>query len=94
MTHEVVGRVEELGAELAALADENESLGKLSDRTVELLRSAGVIRLLQPKAFGGYEAHPKDFAEAVMEVARHDGAAGWVCGVVGVHPWEIGRAHV
>ncbi|MFC4499441.1 MULTISPECIES: hydroxylase [Streptomyces] len=91
MTHEVVGRVEELGAELAALADENESLGKLSDRTVELLRSAGVIRLLQPKAFGGYEAHPKDFAEAVMEVARHDGAAGWVCGVVGVHPWELAQ---
>ncbi|MFE7933631.1 hydroxylase (plasmid) [Streptomyces sp. NBC_00080] len=91
MTHEVVGRVEELGAELAALADENESLGKLSDRTVELLRSAGVIRLLQPKEFGGFGAHPRDFAEAVMEVARHDGAAGWVCGVVGVHPWELAQ---
>ncbi|MEU6140669.1 hydroxylase [Streptomyces sp. NPDC047081] len=91
MTHEVVGRVEELGAELAELADENESLGKLSDRTVELLRSAGVIRLLQPKEFGGFGAHPRDFAEAVMAVARHDGAAGWVCGVVGVHPWELAQ---
>ncbi|WP_416968006.1 hydroxylase [Streptomyces sp. 4F14] len=91
MTHEVVGRVEESGAELAALADDNEALGKLSDRTVELLRSAGVIRMLQPKAYGGYEAHPRDFAEAVMAVARHDGAAGWVCGVVGVHPWELAQ---
>lgn len=91
MTHEVVGRVEESGAELAALADENEALGKLSDRTVELLRSAGVIRMLQPKAYGGYEAHPRDFAEAVMAVARHDGAAGWVSGVVGVHPWELAQ---
>ncbi|MEU1167075.1 hypothetical protein ABZ372_44965, partial [Streptomyces sp. NPDC005921] len=45
MTHEVVGRIDESGPDLAALADENESLGKLSDRTVELLRSAGVIRL-------------------------------------------------
>lgn len=58
VTHEVVDRVEEMGSELAALADENEKLGKLSDRTVELLRSAGVIRLLQPKEFGGYCAHP------------------------------------
>ena len=91
MTHEVVGRVEELGAELAALADENESLGKLSDRTVELLRSAGVIRLLQPKEYGGFGAHPRDFAEAVMAVARYDGAAGWVSGVVGVHPWELAQ---
>ncbi|KPI18893.1 Acyl-CoA dehydrogenase type 2 domain-containing protein [Actinobacteria bacterium OK074] len=91
MAHEVVNRVEELGPELAALAEENEKLGKLSDRTVELLRSAGVIRLLQPKEFGGYSAHPRDFAEAVMQVARYDGAAGWVCGVVGVHPWELAQ---
>ncbi|MEV2218450.1 hydroxylase [Nocardia vinacea] len=91
MAHEVVQRVEELGPELAALAEENEKLGKLSDKTAQLLRSAGVIRLLQPKEFGGYEAHPRDFAEAVMAVAQHDPAAGWVCGVVGVHPWEMAQ---
>src|SRR5215468_8870284 len=88
MTHEVVRLVEESGPKLAALADQNEQLGTLSDETVALLRSTGVMRLLQPVKFGGYAAHPRDFAEAVMAVARHDGAAGWVCGVVGVHPWE------
>ncbi|MFD5625602.1 hydroxylase [Streptomyces sp. NPDC127072] len=91
MAHEVVGRIEEIGPELAALAEENEKLGKLSDKTVALLRSAGVIRLLQPKEYGGYEAHPRDFAETVMAVASHDGAAGWVSGVVGVHPWELAQ---
>lgn len=91
MAHEVVHRVEELGPKLAALAEENERLGKLSDETVALLKSAGVIRLLQPAKYGGYAVHPRDFAEAVMAVARHDGAAGWVCGVVGVHPWEAAQ---
>lgn len=91
MAHEVVQRIEELAPEFAALADENEQLGKLSDKTAELMRTAGVIRLLQPKEFGGYTAHPRDFAEAVMELARHDGAAGWVAGVVGVHPWELAQ---
>lgn len=91
MAHEVVDRIEEIGPELAGLAEENEKIGKLSDRTVALLRSAGVIRLLQPKEFGGHAAHPRDFAEAVMAVARHDGAAGWVSGVVGVHPWELAQ---
>ncbi|MFE9924563.1 hydroxylase [Streptomyces sp. NPDC005774] len=91
MAHEVVGRIGEIGPELAALAEENEKLGKLSDKTVALLRSAGVIRLLQPKEFGGYAAHPRDFAEAVMAVASYDGAAGWVSGVVGVHPWELAQ---
>ncbi|MFD7205503.1 hydroxylase [Streptomyces sp. NPDC059893] len=91
MAHEVTDRVEELGPQLAALAEKNEQLGKLSDESVGLLRSAGVMRLLQPAKHGGYEAHPRDFAEAVMAVARHDGAAGWVSGVVGVHPWEVGQ---
>ncbi|MEU6201125.1 hydroxylase [Streptomyces sp. NPDC047061] len=91
MAHEVVERVEQYGPKLAELAAGNEKLGKLSDETVGLLRSAGVLRLLQPVKFGGYAAHPRDFAEAVMAVARHDGAAGWVCGVVGVHPWEAAQ---
>jgi alkylation response protein AidB-like acyl-CoA dehydrogenase len=91
VAHEVVERIGKIGPELAALAEENERLGKLSDKSVDLLRSAGVIRLLQPKEFGGYSAHPREFAEAVMAVASHDPAAGWVCGVVGVHPWELAQ---
>lgn len=91
MTHEVVKGIEALGPKFAAFAEVNESLGKLSEDSVALLRSSGVMRLLQPKEFGGYEAHPRDFAEAVMAVARHDGAAGRVAGVVGVHPWEISQ---
>ncbi len=91
MAHEVVERIEKLGPEFAGLAEENESLGKLSDKTAELMRSVGVIRLLQPREYGGYAAHPRDFAEAVMALARHDGAAGWVAGVVGVHPWELAQ---
>ncbi len=91
VAHEVVNRIEELGPELAALAEENEALGKLSNKTVDLMRSAGVIRLLQPVEYGGFAAHPRDFAEAVMALAQRDGAAGWVAGVVGVHPWELAQ---
>ncbi|MFJ9127729.1 hydroxylase [Streptomyces sp. NPDC102340] len=91
MAHEVVDRIHELGSQLAGLAEENERLGRLSEQTVGLMRSAGVMRLLQPMKFGGYSVHPRDFAEAVMALARYDGAAGWVAGVVGVHPWEIGQ---
>ncbi|WP_405494502.1 acyl-CoA dehydrogenase family protein [Nocardia sp. NBC_00511] len=89
MTHEVVDRVHELGGRLAATAEETERQGKLSKESVELIREAGVMRLLQPTDFGGYAAHPRDFAEAVMAVAQHCGSTGWVCGVGGVHPWEM-----
>ncbi|KAA5838033.1 hydroxylase [Saccharopolyspora hirsuta] len=89
MAHEVVRRVEEVAARLAATAEDSERLGKLSDESVKLVREAGVMRLLQPTDFGGYAAHPRDFAEAVMAVAKSCGSTGWVCGVGGVHPWEM-----
>jgi 3-hydroxy-9,10-secoandrosta-1,3,5(10)-triene-9,17-dione monooxygenase len=89
MTHQVVRRVEELAAQLAATAEKSERLGRLSDESVKLVREAGVMRLLQPADAGGYAAHPRDFAEAVMATARQCGSAGWVCGVGGVHQWEV-----
>ncbi|WP_214400841.1 acyl-CoA dehydrogenase family protein [Pseudonocardia lacus] len=89
MTHEVVHQVEALAPRLAAAAAETERLGRLSADSVAVVKEAGVMRLLQPKDFGGFAAHPRDFAEAVMAVAAHCGSTGWVCGVGGLHPWEM-----
>lgn len=81
--------LEEHGDELAKLAFEDEKLGRLTDRTVEILKDSGILRMLQPKEYDGAELHPQKFVEAVMAVARRNGSAGWVSGVVGVHPWEL-----
>jgi 3-hydroxy-9,10-secoandrosta-1,3,5(10)-triene-9,17-dione monooxygenase len=89
MAHAVLDRIEEIAAQLSATAEETERLGKLCDRSVSLIRQIGVMRMLQPTDFGGYAAHPRDFAEAVMAVAAVCGSTGWVCGVGGVHPWEM-----
>lgn len=63
--------------------------GKLTDRTVQVLRDSGGIKLLQAKDSGGYEAAPTDFYEWVRAVAQYNPSAGWVAGVIGIHPWEI-----
>ncbi|MFI6870060.1 acyl-CoA dehydrogenase family protein [Nocardia sp. NPDC050406] len=89
MSHSVVQRVQEIAGQLAATAEETERAGKLSEESVKLVRQAGVMRMLQPTEFGGYAAHPRDFAEAVMAVSAACGSTGWVCGVGGVHPWEM-----
>ncbi|MHA3021724.1 acyl-CoA dehydrogenase family protein [Mycobacterium sp. BMJ-28] len=89
MAHDVLAHIEEIAVELASAADETERLGKLSDTSVKLVRQAGVMRMLQPTDFGGDAAHPAEFAQAVMAVARRCGSTGWVCGVGGVHPWEM-----
>src|SRR4051812_31559433 len=87
--HDVVRRAQSIAPQLEAHAEQTEKLGRLAEESVKLVREAGVMRLLQPKEYGGHAAHPADFALAVMEVAKSCGSTGWVCGVCGVHPWEL-----
>lgn len=92
MTSPVLEAIEARAAEIAATAESSEKLGKLDDRAVQLLRETGVMKLLQPAKYDGAEAHPSEFAEAVMRIASYDGSAGWVAGIVGIHPWEMAMA--
>jgi alkylation response protein AidB-like acyl-CoA dehydrogenase len=92
MPNRVLDRVEERAEEIAATATSSEQLGRLDDRAVKALRECGVMKMLQPARYGGTEAHPQDFAEAVMRLASLDGSTGWVAGIVGVHPWEMAMA--
>ncbi|WP_270889337.1 acyl-CoA dehydrogenase family protein [Pedococcus sp. 5OH_020] len=87
-TRYVLEHAEELRAEVSA----SDELGRLTDRTVELLRASGGMKLLQAQDCGGLQAHPVDFLDWVMAVGENHPSAGWVAGVVGIHPWEIAIA--
>ncbi len=63
--------------------------GLLTEPARRILETSGGMRLLQAKSHGGFEASPADFFEWVRAVGRYNPSAGWVAGVVGVHPWEI-----
>src|ERR1700759_1750211 len=89
MTERVIDRVMEMAGQLKEQAVEAEKLGQLPDATVKTMKAIGSIRLLQPEAHGGLEVHPREFAETVMATASLDPAAGWVNGVVGVHPYQL-----
>jgi alkylation response protein AidB-like acyl-CoA dehydrogenase len=89
VAHEVFTRVEEASSELAARSKAADELGRLPDDVAKRLKDAGVVRMLQPVDHGGYEADPREFLAAVMEVGHSCPSSGWVCGVVGVHPWEL-----
>ncbi|WP_328396050.1 acyl-CoA dehydrogenase family protein [Nocardia sp. NBC_00416] len=88
----VLDNITAIADRLREQAPEAERLGQLPEATAKLLKSAGPIRLLQPKKYGGFEAHPREFAEAVMAAAALDPATGWICGIVGVHPWQLAFA--
>ncbi|SEG93942.1 Acyl-CoA dehydrogenase [Thermomonospora echinospora] len=92
MTSPVLDTIMERAEEIRALGSVNEQLGRLDDKAAKVLRDSGMIRMLQPASYGGMEAHPREFAEAVMQIAALDGSTGWIAGIVGIHPWEMAMA--
>jgi 3-hydroxy-9,10-secoandrosta-1,3,5(10)-triene-9,17-dione monooxygenase len=81
----VADRAEDLAAG-APGADEQR---RLPDEAWKLLLDSGVLQALQPARFGGGEVPLVDFLDAVIELSRISPSAGWVAGVIGVHPWQL-----
>lgn len=68
-----------------------DDLGKLTPRTHEILRDSGIIRIFQPRKYGGLEGDPVEFARLIMDLAANAPSAGWVSGVVGLHSFEFAQ---
>jgi 3-hydroxy-9,10-secoandrosta-1,3,5(10)-triene-9,17-dione monooxygenase len=91
VSHEVLDRIRaELVPWLREHAAETEQHRRLPDETAKRLRQSGVMRLLQPKRVGGFEADPQVFYESVRTIGTACGSSAWVTGVVGVHAYQVG----
>ena len=51
---------------------------RLPAEIVELLREAGIYRMLVAKRFGGDEASPSEFLRLIERIATTDASTGWV----------------
>lgn len=64
---------------------------KVPVETVLELQSTGLLRAMQPRAFGGYEVDPRTFFEIQTILAEGCMSTAWIYGVMGVHPWQLAR---
>ena len=89
MHNELVESAKQVAPALAKTAAEDNTLRRLSDGTWKILLENGFVRSLQPARWGGGEVSLVEFIDAMMEIARVSPSAGWVAGVIGVHPWQL-----
>ena len=85
----VLDGVRDLLPSLRERADEAERLRVVPEASIKEIEETGFFRLLQPRRFDGLESDPVDFYTAVRDIAGACGSTGWVCSVVGVHPWQV-----
>jgi 3-hydroxy-9,10-secoandrosta-1,3,5(10)-triene-9,17-dione monooxygenase len=89
MTHELVETAKRIAPELRDTVADDNRLRRLSDRTWKILMDNGFLRSLQPARWGGGEVPLVEFIDASIEIARVSPSAGWIAGVIGVHPWQL-----
>ena len=85
----VLAAVGDLLPVLRERAQETEDARDVPAETIKALKEAGFFRLLQPSRYGGLEADPLTFYQAVRMIASACGSTGWVASVVGVHAWQL-----
>ena len=85
----LIEKARALAPALRARARQTELERNVPAVTVKELKEAGLFRVLQPKAYGGYELPPTVFYDIAIELGAACGSTGWIYGVVGVHNWQL-----
>jgi 3-hydroxy-9,10-secoandrosta-1,3,5(10)-triene-9,17-dione monooxygenase len=85
----LAAEADRMAVDLARARSEGDELRRLPDRVWKALLAGGFLRSLQPRRWGGGEVHIIEFLDAIMALSTADPSAGWVAGVVGVHPWQL-----
>lgn len=85
----LLAEAKHLAPQLATTAAEDDKARRLTDRTWKLLLDGGFVRAMQPARWGGGEVTLVEFVDGAIEISRMNPSAGWVAGVIGVHPWQL-----
>lgn len=80
-------KAQALGELAASHVREAEENRRVSGAVIDEMVRSGLLRLLRPKSFDGYELDPVTYVEVIREIARGEVATGWLYGVLSIHEW-------
>ena len=92
MTHDAMTAIDEartLVPALAARAAAVEAARTVAFETIADFHRTGLLRVLQPRRFGGQQASFGVFSEIVETLAEGCAASAWVYAVLGEHQWIL-----
>jgi resorcinol 4-hydroxylase (FADH2) len=86
---ELLGRASRIATIVRERALDTEKARQVPADVVAMMRDADLFRIMQPRAFGGFEYGYDAFVETVATIASGDGSTGWVYSLGAVHQWLI-----
>ena len=70
-------------------AQQTEAERRIGDDIIARMRQADLFRVMQPRAYGGFEYGFDVFARIEAKLASGCGSTGWVYGLLASHQWLI-----
>jgi alkylation response protein AidB-like acyl-CoA dehydrogenase len=86
---EIVQRVADIMPVLRANARWGEQNRRLADEVVDAMIDAGVVRLLVPSQYGGYEADAQTVVDVGIQLGRGDGSAAFCATALWAQCWAV-----
>ncbi len=87
---ELVARVRELHPLLRANAAAGEENRRVGQESMQALQQAGILRIAQPRRYGGYETSMRTMLDVSAAVGEADGGTSWVVTLLNVCSWLVG----
>ncbi|KZF12552.1 MAG: hypothetical protein WBD41_05195 [Rhodococcus sp. (in: high G+C Gram-positive bacteria)] len=80
MTDRLLAEIDRVEPEFVAEIAGNEEAGRLSPRSLDLLRDLNIPLMMLPEEYGGYGMFPIDALPVLVRLARIDSSIGWIGG--------------
>jgi alkylation response protein AidB-like acyl-CoA dehydrogenase len=87
---ELVRRATELIPLIRKNAPWQEENRVMHEETLEALREAGLLKMILPVRYGGYESDMATVSSVITELARGDGSVAWTVSVWLISAWQAG----
>ena len=86
---DLLARARAIAAVARERAPQTETDRRVSGDMIERMRQADLFRVMQPRAYGGFEYGFEVFAQIVAAIASGCGSTGWVYALLASHQWLI-----
>ena len=86
---EIVAKARALQPLIREFAQQGEDDRRVAEEVIVAMKEAGLLHISIPRRWGGYGANFRTFIDTVAEVARADGATGWVSALLNSSTWFV-----
>ncbi len=87
---ELVARVRELQPLLRKNAAQGEQDRRVAQESIDAIAAAGLLKIAQPKRYGGYETSMRTMLDVSAALGEADGGTAWVVTLLNVCAWMTG----